>query len=37
MLAARTPDAVPNYPGSTNVQRAANVPPTVFRVFPRSV
>jgi hypothetical protein len=25
MLAARTPDAVPNHPGSTNVQRA-NVP-----------
>ncbi len=28
MLAARTPDAVPNHPGSTNVQRAANVPPS---------
>ena len=26
MLAARTPDAVPNHPGSTNVQRAQNVP-----------
>jgi hypothetical protein len=25
MLAARNPDAVPNHPGSTNVQRAANV------------
>jgi len=28
MLAARTPDAVPNHPGSTNVQRSANVPPS---------
>ena len=26
MLAARTPDAVPHHPGSTNVQRAQNVP-----------
>ncbi len=26
MLAAHTPDAVPNHPGSTNDQHAANVP-----------
>jgi hypothetical protein len=32
MLAARTPDAVPNHPGSTNVQRA-NVP-TFPHCFP---
>ncbi len=32
MLAARTPDAVPNHPGSTNVQRA-NVP-TSSHCFP---
>ncbi len=28
VLAARTPDAVPNHPGSINVQRAANVRPS---------
>jgi hypothetical protein len=40
MLAARTPDAVPNHPGSTNVQRAANVnvpPPHCVQCNPHLV
>ncbi len=36
MLAARTPDAVPNHPGSTNVQRAQNVPPPPVFALPAS-